>query len=45
VGIAVVQFGGDLGDGGSGGGVVDDCLLGGVGGDECLDGEVVDRAG
>ena len=38
-------FGGDFGDCGSGGGFVDDRFLGGVGGDEGLDGEVVDGAG
>ena len=35
----------DLGDGGSGGGFVDDGLVGGERGDEGLDGEVVHRAG
>jgi hypothetical protein len=39
------SFGGDLGDGGTGRGFVDDCFLGGVGGDEGLEGEVVDRRG
>jgi hypothetical protein len=34
-------LGGDFGDGGSGAGLVDDRLVGGVGGDEGLDGEVV----
>ncbi len=38
-------FGGDLGDGGAGGGLVDDGLVRGVGGDEGLQGEVVHRAG
>jgi hypothetical protein len=38
-------FGGDLGDGGAGGGVVDDGLVGGVGGDEGLQRQVVDRSG
>ena len=33
----------DLGDGGSGGGLVDDGLVGGERGDERVDGEVVDR--
>ena len=36
---------GDFGDGGSGGLLVDDGFAGGVGGDERLDGQVVDRAG
>jgi hypothetical protein len=35
----------DLGDRGAGGGLVDDGLAGGVGGDEGLDGEVVDGSG
>ncbi|CKW26396.1 Uncharacterised protein [Mycobacterium tuberculosis] len=35
----------DFGDGGAGGGFVDDGLVGGEGGDEGLQGEVVDRAG
>jgi len=35
----------DFGDGGAGGGFVDDGLVGGVGGDEGLQAEVVDRAG
>ena len=35
----------DFGDGGAGGGFIDDGLVGGVGGDEGLDGEVVDGAG
>ena len=39
------SFGGDLGDGGAGGGLVDDGLVGGERGDEGLEGEVVDRAG
>jgi hypothetical protein len=38
------SFGGDLG-GGAGGGFVDDGLVGGECGDECLEGEVVDRSG
>ena len=37
-------FGGDFGDGGAGGGFVDDCFVGGVGRDEGLQGEVVDGA-
>src|SRR5262249_27678869 len=37
--------GGDLGDGGSGAGFVDECLLAGEGGDEGLDGEVVHGSG
>jgi len=47
VGVALVGWlvGGDLGDGGAGGGFVDDGFVGGVGGDEGLDGEVVDRSG
>jgi hypothetical protein len=43
--IIVWLFGGDLGDGGAGGGLIDDALVGGVGGDEGLQGEVVDRPG
>ena len=39
------SFGGDFGDGGSGAGFVDDRLVGGVGGDQGLDGEVVHRSG
>ncbi len=39
------SFGGDFGDGGSGAGFVDDALVGGVGGDEGLDGRVVHGAG
>jgi hypothetical protein len=35
----------DLGDGGAGGGFVDEGFVGGEGGDEGLQGEVVDRAG
>ena len=35
----------DLGDGGAGGGLVDEVLAGGEGGDEGLQGEVVDGAG
>ena len=35
----------DLGDGGAGGGFVDEVLAGGEGGDQGLQGEVVDRAG
>ena len=38
-------FGGDLGDGGAGGCLVNDGLVRGVGGDEGLQGEVVHRAG
>src|SRR6266508_4442128 len=38
-------FGGDLGDGGAGGALVDHALAVGEGGDQGLDGEVVDRAG
>ena len=38
-------FGGDFGDGGAGGGLVDDVAVGGVGGDEGLDGEVVHGSG
>ncbi len=37
------SFCGDFGDGGAGAGFVDDGFLGGVGGDEGLDGEVVHR--
>ena len=37
--------GGDFGDGGAGGGFVDDCFAGGECGDEGLHGEVVDGAG
>ncbi len=37
------SFCGDLGDGGSGAGLVDYCLFAGEGGDEGLDGEVVHR--
>ena len=44
-GCRVWSFGGDFGDGGSGAGFVDDGLVGGVGGDEGLDGEVVHRSG
>ena len=43
--IVVGLLGGDLGDGGSGGGLVDDGLVRCVGGDEGLQAEVVDRAG
>jgi hypothetical protein len=39
------SFGGDLGDGDACGGFVDDGLVGGERGDQCLEGEVVDRAG
>jgi hypothetical protein len=39
------SFGGDFGDGGAGGGFVDDGFVGGEGCDEGLDGEVVDGAG
>ena len=39
------SFGGDLGDRGAGGGFVDDAFVGGEGGDECGDREVVDGAG
>jgi len=35
----------DFGDGGSGAGFVDDGLVGGVGGDQGLDGEVVHCSG
>ena len=38
-------FGRDFGDGGAGGGFVDDGFVGGERGDEGLDGEVVDGAG
>jgi hypothetical protein len=43
--VVVGSFGGDLGDGGADGAFVDDGLVGGERGDECLEGEVVDRAG
>jgi len=36
---------GGFGDGGAGGALVDDSFAGGVGGDEGLEGEVVDGAG
>src|SRR5215207_9316008 len=39
------SLGRDLGDGGAGGGLVDDALVGGEGGQQGLQGEVVDRAG
>ena len=38
------SFSGDLGDGGPGAGLIDDGFLGGVGGDEGLDREVVHRS-
>ena len=38
-------FGGDFGDGGAGGGLVDDGLVRGEGRDEGLQGEVVHRPG
>lgn len=43
--VGVSLFGGDFGDGGSRGGLVDDGFAGGVGGDEGLNGDVVDGAG
>ena len=43
--IVLGLFGGDLGDGGAGGCLVDDGLVHRVGGDEGLQGEVVHRAG
>ena len=45
VGVGDGLVGGGFGDGGAGGGFVDDGFVGGVGGDEGLDGEVVDGAG
>ena len=44
VGVSLL-FGGDFGDGGAGGGFVDDVAAGGVRGDECLNGEVVHGSG
>ena len=44
VALVVWSFGGHFGDGGAGGGLVDDGLVGGEGRDEGLDGEVVDRS-
>src|SRR6266496_3933988 len=38
------SFGRDFGDGGAGGGLVDDALIGGERGQQGLQGEVVDRA-
>src|SRR6266487_3707536 len=38
-------LGGDFGDGGAGGALVDDAFAVGEGGDQCLDGEVVDCSG
>jgi hypothetical protein len=43
--LAVGSVAGDLGDGGSGGRFVDDAFAVGVGGDQCLDGQVVDGSG
>ena len=40
----MVLVGGDFGGGDAGGGLVDDALLFGCGGDEGLDGEVVHRS-
>src|SRR5664279_4330696 len=42
--LAWRSFSGDLGDGGAGAGLIDDGFVGGVGGDEGLDREVVHRS-
>lgn len=43
--VVVCSFGGYLGDGGASGGFVDDGFVVGEGGDEGLEGEVVDARG